>query len=69
MRAAAFDTRIGWPKLVSGSAARGIAKRLDHRGFDVVGEESFVVDDSAGPLHEGELDRARAWARSLAAGL
>jgi hypothetical protein len=67
MRAAAFDTRIGKPKLVTGSAARGIAKRLDHHGFDVIGEESFVVDDSAGPLHEGELDRARAWARDLAA--
>jgi hypothetical protein len=27
--------------------------------------ESFFVEDSEGPLAEGELDRARAWGASL----
>jgi flavodoxin len=66
-RAAAFDTRIGKPMIVTGSAAKGIAKRLRQDGYKLVAEpESFVVDDSEGPLHEGELERAREWGRSLA---
>ena len=63
--AAAFDTRIGKSKLLTGSAASGIARRLRRHGYDVVGEESFIVDDTAGPLQEGELERARAWGRAL----
>lgn len=63
--AAAFDTRIGKPKLLTGSAASGIARRLRRHGYDVVAEESFIVDDTAGPLHEGELERARAFGRTL----
>lgn len=64
--AAAFDTRIDKPRLVTGSAAKGIAKRLRRHGYTLVGEESFLVADSEGPLVPGELDRARAWGRSLA---
>jgi hypothetical protein len=66
-RAAAFDTRAGGPKLLTGSAARGISHRLHRHGYEVVGEESFVVEDMAGPLRDGELDRAREWGRQLAA--
>ncbi len=65
--AAAFDTRLPPPKLVTGSAARGIAKRLRRHGFDVVGEESFLVEHSEGPPVEGELERAREWGRTLVA--
>jgi flavodoxin len=68
VRAAAFDTRISKSKLLTGSAAKGIAKRLSRHGYEVVGEESFIVDDMAGPLHEGELERAREWGRGLAGG-
>jgi hypothetical protein len=64
--AAAFDTRLGKPKLVTGSAAKGIAKRLRRHGYQVVGEESFIVDEGPGPLHEGEFERAREWGRDLA---
>jgi flavodoxin len=67
-RAAAFDTRLPPPKLVTGSAAKGIAKRLRRHGYDVIGEESFVVEHSEGPPSEGELDRAREWGRTLVAG-
>lgn len=64
--AAAFDTRVA-PVRVPGSAAKGIAKRLRHRGFDVVADpRTFWVTGTPGPLMEGELDRARAWGRELA---
>jgi hypothetical protein len=31
--------------------------------------ESFYVDDVDGPLLDGEVDRARAWGRQLAASM
>jgi flavodoxin-like protein len=65
-RGAAFDTRIGKPKALTGSAAKGIAQRLRRHGYTLLGEESFIVEDTAGPLREGELDRARAWGKDLA---
>jgi hypothetical protein len=67
-RAAAFDTRIEKPVMLVGSAARGIAKRLRRRGFELVAPpESFFVLDGEGPLGDGELERARAWGERLAA--
>ena len=64
--AAAFDTRIDRSPLLTGSAARGIAKRLRRRGYELIADpESFFVEDTEGPLAEGELDRAQAWAKSL----
>lgn len=68
MAAAAFDTRFRRNPLLTGSAARGIARRLERRGARLVaGPESFFVADTEGPLEEGELARATDWARSLAA--
>jgi hypothetical protein len=65
--AAAFDTRLDRSPVLTGAAARGIAKRLRRRGYDVIADpESFFVEDSEGPLADGELDRARAWGESLA---
>lgn len=67
-RAAAFDTRIEKSVVLVGSAARGIARRLEHRGFELAAPaESFFVLDTDGPLKDGELERAAAWARSLVA--
>jgi flavodoxin len=64
--AATFDTRIDKPPALTGVAARGIAKRLRRRGCELIADpESFFVDDSEGPLAEGELDRAREWGRSV----
>ena len=66
--AAAFDTRIDWPKLLSGAASKGIAQRLQHKGARLIaGPESFRVADKDGPLVEGEEARAIAWGRTLAA--
>jgi len=63
--AAAFDTRADKSPWLTGAASHGIAKRLRHRGYDVVSRQSFLVVDNDGPLAEGELDRARDWGRRL----
>lgn len=63
--AAAFDTRIDKSPTITGMAARGIARRLRRRGYEVAGSESFLVEDAEGPLEEGELDRARVWGEEL----
>jgi hypothetical protein len=66
-KAAAFDTRIDKSPMLTGAASRGIAKRLRKVGYEVVADpESFVVEDSEGPLAEGELERAKAWGAELA---
>jgi hypothetical protein len=67
--AGAFDTRLDKAPLLTGVAARGIARRLRHHEYEVIGQESFLVEDSEGPLAEGELDRARAWGAQLAQSL
>ncbi len=62
---AAFDTRIAKPR-VPGSAARAAEKCLRKLGFRVVAaSESFYVAGTAGPLVEGETERARAWGEKL----
>jgi flavodoxin len=64
--AVSFDTRVGWPRWLSGSAAAGITRRLCEAGARVIApEQSFIV--STRPLLQpGELERAEAWAASLA---
>jgi hypothetical protein len=65
--AAAFDTRADKNPALTGSAARGIAKRLRRAGFELTAEpESFFVDDAEGPLADGEVDRARDWGAAVA---
>ncbi len=65
--AAAFATRLDRPAWVTGSAARGIARRLHGRGWSpTTRPRSFVVMGAEGPLGAGELDRARAWGVELA---
>jgi flavodoxin len=67
-RGAAFDTRIKWPKWLSGSAADGIAHKLTNKGAQlVVPPATFIVEGREGPLAEGELERAHEWAHELAA--
>ncbi len=64
--AAAFDTRLTWPRLLSGSAASGIARRLRENGARVIADpESFIVTMKP-ELLAGEPERAAAWARRLA---
>ena len=64
--AAAFDTRLDKPKLLTGSAARSITRELDDHGFQTLGEpSSFVVSGMDGPLVAGEVERACAWGELL----
>ncbi len=63
----AFDTRINKPSILTGSAARGIARRLHRHGFTPMeGPESFLLDGSDGPLLVGEEERAEEWGTMLA---
>jgi hypothetical protein len=64
---ATFDTRVGSVKHLPGSAAKAAGRdvRRHHLGR-LVATASFFVEDMAGPLSDGELDRARAWGASLA---
>jgi hypothetical protein len=64
-RAAAFDTRVDAPAVLTGRASRGIARRLRDHGFHlVVDPESFLVDKH-NELVAGEAERARAWGVQL----
>ncbi|RDV44954.1 hypothetical protein DOE76_09445 [Leifsonia sp. ku-ls] len=66
---AAFDTRADTAELFTGSAASGIEKRLRKLGVRrLLPKESFVVDKQS-VLVDGELERARAWGRAIAAEL
>lgn len=68
-RAAAFDTRVDMPELLTGHASKGIGKKLKQHGFELVaGPESFLVSGDSGLL-PGELDRARQWGQTLASSL
>jgi flavodoxin len=65
--AAGFDTRLRWPRWLSGSAGAGITARLRKAGAEVIDSEaSFVVAGKYPVLEPGELERATAWAASLA---
>lgn len=66
LQLAVFDTRVGKVRRLPGSAAKAAARLLSrHHVGTVVAVESFFVADTPGPLLDGELDRAREWARSL----
>lgn len=67
--AAAFDTRVDAPAMLTGRASKGIARRLRHHGFTLVADpESFLVDKE-NHLVAGEDDRAETWGAALAATL
>jgi flavodoxin len=64
--AAAFDTRMPQPMFLTGSAAKGIHRRLLKHGYEIASEPaSFIVEHADGPLREGELERAKRWGQSL----
>ena len=64
--AAAFDTRMGTPNEKNAAASEIIAARLLAAGCRLVAPaESFLVAGFTGPLVDGEVERATAWALSL----
>jgi hypothetical protein len=68
-QAAAFDTRAHGPRVLTGTAAHGIARRLRRHGYQLLETESFLVEAPEGPAAPGELERARLWGASLAKAL
>jgi flavodoxin len=78
VKVAAFDTRfteseIGKVRILAffvrlfGYAAEPIANRLQKAGGELaVPPEGFYVGGTEGPLLDGELERAAAWAREIA---
>ncbi len=76
IKVAAFDTRMDVKKVnngfltfmesIFGYAAEKIGKSLVRKGGTQVAKpEGFFVEGSEGPLTEGELERAKAWAEKL----
>jgi len=65
-RAVSFDTRYDKSLAVSGSAALGIAHRLEGHGYVVVTPpQSFFVTEE-NQLEPGQLERAEVWGADLA---
>ena len=65
---AAFDTRFGKPRWLTGSAARGADRLLRQRGYrSIIEPASFYVTATAGPLADGERVRARQWGGTVGA--
>ena len=65
-RVATFDTRVQKVRHLPGSAARTAAKVAGGHGYRMASSpESFYVLDTAGPLLDGELGRARVWGERL----
>jgi len=67
-KAAAFDTRIDMPAVLTGRASKGISRLLRKHGFDLAAEpESFLVTTES-HLEAGEATRAVEWGKQLAEG-
>jgi flavodoxin len=72
--AATFDTRLRWPRWLSGSAGAGSWNELHYAGARMIAPaESFFVKNEEGAekseeptLEPGELERAAQWATALA---
>ena len=64
-RVAAFDTRVTKVRWLH-AAAHAAARLVSRRGFERVGRPTgFLVEDTPGPVCEGELARAVRWGEIL----
>lgn len=64
VKAAAFDTRVRM--FIHGDAARKITQALKAGGADIIAEPMpFYVRGREGPLRDREVEKAKAWARTL----
>jgi flavodoxin len=67
MVAATFDTRLRKSAVISGSAAKTIARKLRGAGVHVFAPpQSFFVTRGVPQLEPGETERAEVWAKSVA---
>ncbi|MDQ4489613.1 flavodoxin domain-containing protein [Sinomonas sp. ASV486] len=66
VRTAAFDTRV--KLFIHGDAAKKIEQALEKAGAERAADPTwYYVAGSEGPLLDGEIERAEAWGRELAA--
>jgi flavodoxin len=65
-RAATFDTRMKGPAWATGSAAKGIAKRLRRLGSQLVTQPTSFFVAKGNTLRPGETERAAEWGQQLA---
>jgi hypothetical protein len=65
--AAAFDTRVTRVRRLPKAASTRAGHLLTHRGYELVSRPTpFLVEDTKGPLIEGEVERATEWGRTIA---
>jgi hypothetical protein len=65
---AVFDSRVSKVRRLPAAAGPRAARLARRRGLTVLGRpQAFLVADVRGPLVDGELERAAAWGRRLAA--
>jgi Flavodoxin domain len=65
--AAAFDTRMSGPAILTGRASRGIAELLRQYGLTVVAKPVSFLVSRKNELLEGQKEEARNWGSRLAA--
>lgn len=64
LKAAAFDTRV--KLFIHGDAGKGISRILKNAGAELIaGPQAFFVRAKEGPLFEGEIEKAAAWAMTI----
>jgi len=68
VQVATFDTRVAKARRLPGSAAKAAENQLRrHHHARVIARESFYVEDTPGPLLDGEIERAESWGAHLTA--
>jgi len=61
---ATFDTRM--KIIIHGDATKKMSEMLSNSGAEVIVEPNwFIVTGKEGPLAEGELERAKEWAKQI----
>jgi hypothetical protein len=65
--AAAFDTRLAGPALLTGRASRGIAAELELHGFQLIAEPVSFLLDASNRLLPDQESAAERWGADLAA--
>jgi Flavodoxin domain len=67
MRAAAFDTRVDAPVVVTGRASKGISRQLRRHGFREIAQPTSFLVTKENELAAGQQAAARRWGERLAA--
>jgi hypothetical protein len=67
--AAAFDTRLAGPAVLTGRASKGIARLLARHGLTLVAAAKSFLVTTGNQLLPGEEERAQEWGEELAARL